>query len=79
MHIYFTLLYFPVTGADCLWHLRFANRQYLATGSTRITAVGPHSMELSWISSGTRTSVQTALVVCLKRTCSLDTLVHSAR
>ena len=57
--------------------------QYLATGST-LTAVGsfqlpaPKSGTLSWISSGTRPSVQTASDVCLKRTCSHDTSAFSA-
>ena len=57
--------------------------QYLATGST-LTAARPFQLPvpqsgtLSWISSGTRPSVQTFSHVCLKRTCSFDTSAFRA-
>jgi len=57
--------------------------QFLATGSTHFTAVGPfqlpapQSETLSRISSGIRPSVQTVADVCLQRTCSLDTSAFS--
>ena len=38
----------------------------------------PQSGTLSWILSGTRSSVETVSGVCLKRICSLDTSAFSA-
>jgi len=44
----------------------------------RLFGCRPHSLELSWISSGTRPSVWTVSDGCLKRTCLFDTSAFSA-
>jgi len=58
------------------WQLKCIDLCDCAVGPFQLPA--PPSETLSWISSGTRPSVQTVSDVCLKRTCSLDTIVHSA-
>ena len=74
----------PVASADTWRHLCSANRQlYMqyATSST-LTIIGPFHLpapQSGTLSSGTRPSMQTVSDFCLKPTCSLDTIVHSAR
>jgi len=71
----------PAASVDTRQHLRSANRQLLAVPRYRLNTFqlpAPQSGTLSRISSGTRPSVRFVSVVCLKRTCSLDTSAFSA-